>query len=119
MESLFFIVLKEWGPVAVSILLIFVVAFLIREVKKYSAAEKLHIAELHNDISNMRADVNKTLNGFGERLSYIEQNYVKNEFFFRELSGWRSEINRLGDKTDGNFAVLIQNIMQFLNQGKK
>jgi len=112
MEAGFISMLLSWCPTAVSGVLVFLVSYLIRKSNTDSRENAERAIKL-------RDEINKTLNSFGERLSYIKQNYVKNDFFFRELSGWRSEINRLGDKTDGNFAVLIQNIMQFLNQGKK
>jgi len=118
MESVFLVVLQKWGPAAVSVLLIFVVSFLIREIKKYSDAEKNHIAGLHKDISKMREDVNNSLNSFGERLSKVEHDYVKNDMFYRELSGWRSEINKLSDQINSNHTMLIQNILQFVRKGE-
>jgi len=119
MESVFFIVLREWGPAAISILLIFVVSFLIREIKKNSDDEKHRMSKLHNDITKMREDVNNSLNGFGERLTRVEHEYVKRETFLNELSGWRTEINRLYDLFNINFTSFTQNIIQILTQGKK
>jgi len=119
MESVFFIVLQRWGPAAVTVLLIFVVSFLIREIKKNSEEEKNRMSELHNSITKMREDVNNSLNGFGERLTRVEHEYVKRETFLNELSGWRTEINRLYDLFNNNFTSFTQNIIQILTQGKK
>jgi len=119
MESVFFIVLREWGPAAVSILLIFVVSFLIKEIKKNSEDEKHRMSKLHNDITKMREDVNDSLNSFGARLTAVEKDYVDKEFFFRELQGWRSEINRVSDQITNCFSSLTQNIFQLLSGGKK
>ena len=119
MESIFLVILQKWGPAAVSVLLIFVVSFLIREIKKYSDVEKHHNAGLHKDITKMREDVNNALNGFGERLTRVEHEYVRRDTFLNELSGWRTEINRLYDLFNNNFTSFTQNIIQVLTQGKK
>jgi hypothetical protein len=92
--------LQQWGPTAVSTVLIFVVVFLIRKIDVNSKKDEERATTLRNDI-------NKTLNSFGERLSRIEHEYVKNEMFYRELSGWRSEIHRLYDLINNQFANII------------
>ena len=119
MESIFLVILQKWGPAAVSVLLIFVVSFLIREIKKNSEDDKHRMTKLHNDITKMRDDVNNSLNGFGERLTRVEHEYVKKDTFLNELSGWRTEINRLYDLFNTNFISFTQNIIQILTQGKK
>jgi len=119
MESVFFIVLQKWGSTAVSILLIFVVSFLIKQINKNADNEKSRVAGLHNDIIKIHDDVNKTLNGFGERLTRVEHEYVKRETFLNELSGWRTEINRLHDHFNNNFTSFTQNIIQVLTKGKQ
>ncbi|MCL2762205.1 MAG: hypothetical protein FWD36_03225 [Treponema sp.] len=106
-----FNLLQSWGPTAISSVLVIVVLYLIRKIDSNSKENEQHAAAL-------RADINKTLNSFGERLSNVEHNYVKNDFFFRELSGWKSEINRLADKVDSKFEILAQNIIQVINRGK-
>jgi len=105
------ILLQQWGPTAVSTVLIFVVVHLIKKIDVNSRKDEERGAKL-------REKINKTLNSFGERLSNVEHNYVKNDFFFRELSGWKSEINRLADKVDSKFEVLAQNIIQVIKGNK-
>ena len=119
MESIFLIILQKWGPTAVSILLIFVVSFLIKRISKDADKEEASMAGIRNDIIKMRDDVNKTLNGFGERLARVEHEYVKSETFLKELSGWRTEINRLYDLFNNHFSSFTQSIIQILTQGKK
>jgi len=103
---------QSWGPSAISSVLVFVVVYLIKKIDANSKKDEERGAKL-------REEINKTLNSFGERLSNVEHNYVKNDFFFRELSGWKSEINRLADKVDSKFESLAQNIIQVINKGNK
>jgi len=110
--SAFFHVIQSWGPTAISSVLIYVVIFLIKKIDTHSEKNDKSAAEL-------REYINKSLNAFGDRLSLVEKDYVKNDFFFRELSGWKSEINRLSDQISNQFMAFTQNIMQLFNQGKK
>jgi hypothetical protein len=107
-----FKIIQSWGPTAISSVLIYVVIFLIRKIDAHYEKNKKSAAD-------MREYINKSLNNFGERLSTVEKDYVKNDFFFRELSGWKSEINRLSDQITNQFMVFTQNIIQLFSQGKK
>jgi hypothetical protein len=88
-----------------------VVLYLLKKVDAESKKEDQRAAKL-------RDDINTTLNSFGERLSAVEKDYVKNDFFFRELSGWKSEINRLSDQITSQFMAFTQNIIQLFSRGK-
>ena len=112
MESGFISLLQSWGPSAASSVLILVVILLIKKIEKDSRKDEERAAKL-------REEINHTLNSFGERLSRFEHEYVKSESFHRELSGWRSEINRISDQINSQFTLLVQNIMQLFNQGGK
>jgi hypothetical protein len=103
---------QSWGPSAISSVLVFVVIFLIRKVDKNSIKDELRA-------NNLRDEITKTLNDFGTRLSRVEMDYVTKEEYWRDLSGWRSEINRVSDKIDIKFDSLVQNIISVLNQGGK
>jgi len=106
-----FKIIQSWGPTAISSVLIYVVIFLIKKIDAHSEKDDKSAAEL-------REYINKSLNAFGERLSIVEKDYVKNDFFFRELSGWKSEINRLSDQITNQFMVFSQNIINLLSRGK-
>ena len=103
---------QSWGPSAISSVLVIVVIYLIRKIDASSKKDEERAEKL-------RASINNTLDGFGLRLSAVERDYMKNDFFFREMSGWRSEINRLSDQINSQFTVLIQNVIQLFNQGRK
>ena len=109
---LFNIILSQWGSTAISTVLIFVVVHLIKKINTNSKKEE-------ERLNALRGDINKTLDGFGARLSAFERDYVKSEYFFRELSGWKSEINRLSDQITNQFMAFSQNILQIFSQGKK
>jgi len=110
--SALFKIFQSWGPSAISSVLVVVVIYLIKKIDADSKKDEQRAGELHKYI-------NDALNNFGTRLSTIEKDYVKNDLFFRELSGWKSEINRLSDQITNHFMAFFQNIIQLLNQGKK
>ena len=103
---------QSWGPSAISSFLVVVVLYLIKKIDRNSAADEQRSQEL-------RQYINQTLNSFGDRLSVIEKEYVKNEFFYREFSGWRNEIKWLSDKIDGNYKDFYKNVIQLLSKDGK
>ncbi|MDR2924278.1 MAG: hypothetical protein LBU85_13200 [Treponema sp.] len=107
-----FHLIQSWGPSAVSSVLIYVVIHLIKKIDVNSQKDEKRAADL-------REYINKTLNTFGDRLTTVEKDYVKNDFFFRELSGWKSEINRLSDQITNQFMVFTQNILNLFNRDKQ
>ena len=105
-----FLIVKDWGAVPLCGVLIYVVLHLVKKID-----DNTKKAEERD--SKFRTDIHQTLNKFGERLSIVEKDYVKNDIFHQNLSGWRSEINRLSDKIDNQFASIFQSIVQLLNKG--
>jgi len=112
MESLILNEILKWSPSAVTFALVIAVIFLIKKVNSNAKEEEERATQL-------RKEINTTLNSFGERLSNVEQNYVKNELFFRENSGWRSEINRLSDLIVSQFMSFSKDIILLLSKGTK
>jgi len=101
LEGLFKIV-QSWGPSAVTSLLVFFVIHLSRKLDKNGEedrkrAERLQ-ACLEGKLKELRDDTTKVLDEHGRRLSCIELEYVKRLDFYKDLGGWRDDINRVYDK---------------------
>jgi hypothetical protein len=99
-EALFKII-QEWGPSAISSVLVVVVLYLIKRVNAAGAEEKARAESLkaafETKVRELRDDVTKVIDGFGQRLSRIEVEFVRRETFYRELGGWKDDIGQLKD----------------------
>ena len=117
-----FRVFQSWGPSAISSVLVVVVVYLIKKVDENSREDarraKIFQEQLEEKVSGLYDTIHKGLEAHSKRLSYLEMEYVKNSVFYEQLSGWRTEINRLADKSDGHHAQVIQYILDLLNKGK-
>ena len=111
MESFFLQQLLTWSPAAVTSVLAVAIFLLIKRIDKDSKVNEERAAAL-------RAEINTTLNSFGERLSRVERDYVKSESFHKELSGWRTETNRLSDIIHKETSKINQSLIQLLSRGK-
>ena len=107
-----FALVQSWGPSAISSLLVFVVLHLIKKIDTNSKKESERATEL-------RKYINDTLNNFGSRLSIVEREYTRNDTFLRELSGWKSEINRVSDQITNLFIGFTQAILPTLDRSAK
>ncbi|MDR1374586.1 MAG: hypothetical protein LBJ24_06415 [Treponema sp.] len=117
-----FHIFQSWGPSAISSCLVVVVLYLVKQVNKNSEEDarraKAFQDQLEAKVGELRSDMNRVLDDYGKRLLYVEKEYTRNEVFFRELSGWREEINRLSDRIISLFSSIPQSIFQALNRGK-
>lgn len=129
----FFALFQSWGPSAISSVLVVVVVYLIKKVDQIgkSNAERSEqlqkvvdesIDGVRNQFSTRfqehKHDIDRICSEHSRRLSYIEQEYTKNDMFLRELSGWKGEINRLSDQLTSQFMSFTQSIIQILTGGK-
>ena len=117
-----FHVFQSWGPSAISSALVIVVLYLIKKVDENSKEDakraKVFQEQLEAKVSELYSTIHKGLEAHSKRLSYIEMEYTKNSVFYEQLSGWRTEINRLADKSDGHHTQIVQYILDLLNRGK-
>ncbi|MDR0302365.1 MAG: hypothetical protein LBI04_08670 [Treponema sp.] len=106
-----FKIVQSWGPSAISSVLVVVVLFLIKQVHKNSADNEQRAKDsnilIDSKLKELRNDTFKMLDDHGRRLSYIELEYVRRESFYRELGGWKDDINRVsGQISDFNKSVI-------------
>jgi hypothetical protein len=117
-----FHIVQSWGPSAISSVLVIVTLYLIKKVDENSKEDakraRVFQEQLEARVGELYSTIHKGLEAHSKRLSYIEMEYTKNSVFYEQLSGWRTEINRLADKSDGHHAQLIQYILDLLNRGK-
>jgi hypothetical protein len=117
-----FHIVQSWGPSAISSCLVVVVLYLIKRVdengKEDAKRARAFQEQLEAKVSELYDTIHKGLEAHSKRLSYIEMEYTKNSVFFEQLSGWRTEINRLADKSDSHHSQTVQYILDLLNRGK-
>jgi len=123
----------SWSPAAVSTLILIVVWLLIKKVLKSEKAQIEQTNNLHvcikNDLAEIKADTTKaladikadtakalaeiksstakTLEDLNRRVSYLEVEYIRRDTFYRELGGWKDDINRLS----GQFSEITKYII--------
>ena len=105
MESLILKQILSWCPTAVSTMLIFAIIYLIKKIDKNdkSHAERTGSLQacIENKLAAFKSDTTKIFDEHTRRLSHLEMECVKREDFYRELGGWKDDINRVsGQLTD-------------------
>ena len=114
-EALFSIV-KSWGPSAVTSLLVFFIIHLSKKLDKNGEDDKQRADNLkgylEDKLKEQQEGTVKTLDEHGRRLSYIEMEYVRRETFYRELGGWKDDINRLSGQISSQFTEFMKSIVE-------
>jgi len=115
LEALFKI-FQSWGPSAVTSLLVFFVIHLSKKLDKNCEEDTKRAKSIHDylevKIKELRDDMAKALDEHGRRLSCIELEYVRRETFYRELGGWKDDINRLSGQISSQFSEFMKSIVE-------
>ena len=111
-----FSLFQSWGPTAISSVLVFVVIFLIKKQEKHESEDKQRFQDfteqLNSRIKELRDDINRTLIEHTRELSYIKMSYITRETFYRELSGWKEDLNRLSNQLNTQFSEFMARVVE-------
>ena len=99
MEALILKQILSWCPTAISAALAVAVFYLIKKIDKNdkSHAERTGSLQAHieNKLTSFKMDTIKILDEHARRVSHLEMECIKREDFYRELGGWKDDINRV------------------------
>ena len=102
----------SWSPTAISAVLLIGMALLIKRTDKN---EKAQIERTNNlraciekDLAEIKADTTKSIEENARRISNIELEYIRRDTFYRDLGGWKDDINRLS----GQLSEITKNIIE-------
>jgi hypothetical protein len=118
-----FKLVQSWGPSAISSVLVIVVLYLIKKVDKNGENDTKRAKDIQDSfeekISELKEDTAKVLDEHGRRLSCIELEYVRRETFYRELGGWKDDINRLSGQITTQFMEFTKSIIEIWKDKKE
>ncbi len=111
-----FALAQSWGPTAISSALVIVVIYLIKKIDKNGEDDKKRAKDFQDSfeskIQELHDDVYKVLDDHYRELAYIKTEYLKRKDFYRDLGGWRDDINRLSNQISTQFMEFTKNIIE-------
>ena len=90
------------GPIGQFVLLIAVVAIMLGLLIKMMKQTADSVSALRKDIREFEKEQKERDLKQDAEIHFIRENYVRKEDMYRELGGWKTELNRLGDRIDRN-----------------
>ncbi|QEJ96979.1 hypothetical protein [Treponema phagedenis] len=129
-ESLI-IAAKDWGPTAVTTIIAFVISYLFKQQMKNAAEDAARSDEfkknLANGLNRLEENFNKNVSELKHKIEK-QQNEIdtlkleklEREDFYKDMGGWRAEINRLQDLVINQNNSTLQKIIElWQSQNKK
>ncbi len=142
--SALFKIVQEWGPSALTSFLVVIVLYLIKKIDKHSEDDSKRAVKFQADlashidsldkkfsasIQDLKADVDtalkeqkanteKALEDHNKQLLYIKTEYIRNDFFLREISGWKEDISRLSSQISYHFTDVINKVIELWKDKK-
>ena len=90
------------GPWGQFVLLICVVAIMLGLLIKMMKSTADSVSALRGDIREFEKEQKERDLKQDAEIHFIRENYVRKEDMYRELGGWKTDLNRLGDRIDKN-----------------
>ncbi|QEJ96699.1 hypothetical protein [Treponema phagedenis] len=129
-ESLI-IAAKDWGPTAITTIIAFVISYLFKQQMKNAAEDAARSDEfkknLANGLNRLEENFNKNVSELKHKIEK-QQNEIdtlkleklEREDFYKDMGGWRAEINRLQDLVINQNNSTLQKIIElWQSQNKK
>jgi hypothetical protein len=117
-----FKIVEAFGPSAICSALVVTVVYLIKEVHKNSEKdaqrEEAYQKLIGSKLKELRDDTAKVLDEHRRRLLCVETEYVKREDFYRDLGGWKDDINRLSGQMSAQFTEFNKSIIDLWKGGR-
>lgn len=122
---------KDWGPTAVTTIIAFVISYLFKQQMKNAAEDAARSDEFKKNLAN---GLNRLEENFNKNVSELKQKIEKQqneidtlkleklerEDFYKDMGGWRAEINRLQDLVINQNNSTLQKIIElWQSQNKK
>ncbi|EFW38804.1 hypothetical protein [Treponema phagedenis] len=122
---------KDWGPTAVTTIIAFVISYLFKQQMKNAAEDAARSDEfkknLANGLNRLEENFNKNVSELKHKIEK-QQNEIdtlkleklEREDFYKDMGGWRAEINRLQDLVINQNNSTLQKIIElWQSQNKK
>jgi hypothetical protein len=87
--------LLEWGTVPALLVLAFVVGRLIRKLDLNAAADTKRADEFRGALQNHMDETDKRFSEHADRMACIERDYLTRESHYKDIGGWRTDLNNL------------------------
>lgn len=87
--------LLEWGPVPALLVLTFVIVRLIKKLDENAASDSKRADEFRKSLKDHMDETDKRFAEHADRMACIERDYLTREAHYKDIGGWRTDLNNL------------------------
>lgn len=100
--------LLEWGPLPALLVLSFVIARLIKKLDDNAAADSKRADDFRKALEAHAEETDRRFADHADRMTCIERDYLTREAHYKDIGGWRTDLNNLR----GDIAADMRGIRQ-------
>jgi hypothetical protein len=87
--------LLEWGPIPALLVLTFVIVRLINKLDENAASDSKRADEFRKSLKDHMDETDKRFAEHSDRMACIERDYLTREAHYKDIGGWRTDLNNL------------------------
>ena len=120
---------KDWGPTAITTIIAFIISYLFRQQTKNAAEDAKRsnefkkslssgLSRLEENFNKTIADLKKEVDTHRKEIGALKMDKLEKDDFYKDMGGWRSELNRLQDLIISQNNTTVQKIIELWKEKK-
>lgn len=101
----------QWALTVAVLLLAVLIGWMIRKLDKNATADAERTKEFRAALSEHQKETDERFSEHSERMSCIERDYLTRETHYKDIGGWRTDMNNVRD----NLGEEIRGVRQDIN----
>lgn len=120
---------QDWGPTAISVIIAFVISYILKQQAKNSEDDKKRAEEFKKSLSagltrieenanRNDSELKKEIEKQRTEIEALKLDKLDKNDFYKDMGGWRKEINRLQDIIINQNNSTVQKIIELWKEHK-
>lgn len=99
---------KDWGPTAITTIIAVIISYIFRQqsknteedikrAKEFKDSLSSGLGRLEENLNKTIADLKKEVDTHRKEIEMLKMDKLEKDDFYKDMGGWRTELNRLQD----------------------
>lgn len=107
-EQLLLLAAKDWGPTAITTIIAVIISYIFRQqsknteedikrAKEFKDSLSSGLGRLEENLNKTITDLKKEVDTHRKEIEMLKMDKLEKDDFYKDMGGWRTELNRLQD----------------------
>ena len=114
---------KDWGPTAITTIIAVIISYIFRQqsknteedikrAKEFKESLSSGLGRLEENLNKTITDLKKEVDTHRKEIEMLKMDKLEKDDFYKDMGGWRSELNRVQDLIIAQNNTTLQKIIE-------